>query len=179
MRLLVLLLVVATLASCAVKTVEVKPTYKVRANQQTAQPAVSIANSACLNFVDNRKDTTSWYKDLSSEDAEAWVDIALKKISSDSLSLSEVPADSQASFVVHKAYVKHMSTSISGVVVITIAKEDFKKVYRGQKVRGNMFGATSEYESLLDAALGEALTKVFADKETLAVIESSSCQPGG
>ena len=37
----------------------------------------------------------------------------------------------------------------------------------------------NEFESLPDIALSEALSQVFTDKETLAVIEAPSCQPDG
>ena len=174
-----LLLLLAALGGCSGSTVAIKPDYRLPQRLMATAPSVSIEQPACLDFIDSRSNTTSWYKDLSTDDARLWVDTALARISNNVVSLggSKEPEHTAGlSIELQKAYVKHMTTSMSGVVVFTLKSPDYTGVFRGQAVKNNWWGATSEFEAVLNEALHQALSKVFDDVDATSQIEQASCR---
>jgi hypothetical protein len=59
---------------------------------------------------------------------------------------------------IEKAYVKHLATNISGVVVIAVESPEQAPVYfRGQSVDVNWWGNDSEFTAVLNQALADVL----------------------
>jgi hypothetical protein len=128
-----------------------------------APPFVTGALAVPGHFVlnDNRARDTSFYKEISTEDALQWMRKAIETMADAEVCFhDDISSDHQPLVVLNleKAYVKHMATNISGVVVLS--SPDAKGVpvfFRGQIVDVNWWGADSEYTTILNSALVDAI----------------------
>lgn len=125
----------------------------------------------CAIVRDGRERSTSHFKNISTADLNSWLAQAIVSKYGQAVSVyfetdagldAELPPNC-ITLVVHKAYVKHMATSISGVVVLSSkSKLISRQIHRGQAGGLNWFGADSEYTSMLNKALNLALEDLTA-----------------
>jgi len=114
-----------------------------------------------LKVFDQRREKSAYFKSLSSADLETWFSNVFHK-------LYYVPTNSKfndypiinVEVNIEKTYVSHYATSISGVMLFQASINGDTKYYRGQKQATNMWGAASEYDSLLNKSLSIALQKL-------------------
>ena len=124
-----------------------------------ATGALAVPGHFVLN--DNRARDTSFYKEISTEDALEWMRKAIETMADTEVCFHDDTSSDHEPLVVlnlEKAYVKHMATNISGVVVLSAPDAQGDSVFfRGQIVDVNWWGADSEYTTILNSALVDAI----------------------
>lgn len=150
-------------ASCAGPT-ELKPRFA-----PTELRSERIASSGncdlAINVEDRRVRSSTNYKNISQEKAVEWIDGALDYINTKTPIVNTVENGGQITLSLEKAYIAHMSSAKSGVVVISVSQNETKKYYRGRDTGVNWWGTSTEYHSALNQALEKALVEFIKDEE--------------
>lgn len=114
-----------------------------------------------LVLVDRRQRDTTYYKALSSDTLNSWGSEVISGLASNEVCIHQQVDEDHYPYTVvsiEKAYVKHLATNISGVVVIAVEAPEQAPVYfRGQSVDVNWWGNDSEFTAVLNQALTDVL----------------------
>lgn len=114
-----------------------------------------------LVLVDRRQRDNTYYKALSSDTLNSWGSEVISGLASNEVCIHQQGDEDHYPYTVvsiAKAYVKHLATNISGVVVIAVEAPEQAPVYfRGQSVDVNWWGNDSEFTAVLNQALTDVL----------------------
>ena len=114
-----------------------------------------------LVLVDRRQRDTTYYKALSSDTLNRWGSGGISGLASNEGCIHQQGDEDHYPYTVvsiEKAYVKHLATNISGVVVIAVEAPEQTPVYfRGQSVDVNWWGTDREFTAVLNQALTDVL----------------------
>ncbi|MDG0979990.1 MAG: hypothetical protein P8O79_09675 [Halieaceae bacterium] len=112
-------------------------------------------------LVDRRQRDTTYYKALSSETLNDWGSEMITGLAANEVCVHGLGDEDHYPYTVvsiEKAYVKHLATNISGVVVIAVEAPQQAPVYfRGQSVDVNWWGNDSEFTAVLNQAFTDVL----------------------
>ncbi len=119
-----------------------------------------VSLDGCVWIVDSRsRDNFHGYV-IPSDALLEWLGDGVEaELNTSAVPRGEAPED-DAYISVEKAYMSHLSTSISGVVVLEVGDGVNSRAVRGRVTRMNWWGAKSEYSSLMSDALDDALLNV-------------------
>ena len=147
------------LSACvSVETSQLDPVQNLRLPKEVQD---NIVFPEHVVLVDRRQRDTSYYKALSTETLNVWGSEVIAGLASNEVCIHTQGDEDHYPYTVvsiEKAYVKHLATNISGVVVIAVEAPEQAPVYfRGQSVDVNWWGNDSEFTALLNQALTDVL----------------------
>ena len=177
--------VIATyaLTGCATR-MELTPTFKTRSlgpRQASAhvRTPIPLDCKARIEISDARTRTSVYYKRIEPEVARNWLEDSFYHIA---IQHDYLKADHIDTPTIHlrleKAYVGHLSTTKSGVVVISAEQDGVKEYYRGRSTSANWWGTAGEYHTALNAALEQAMNLFLDDASAIACLNHESHESG-
>ena len=154
-----LALITLALSACtSIETSQLDPIQNLRLPKEVQD---NILFPEHLVLVDRRQRDTTYYKALSSDTLNSWGSEVLAGLASNEVCIHTHGDEDHYPYTVvsiEKAYVKHLATNISGVVVIAVESPEQAPVYfRGQSVDVNWWGNDSEFTAVLNQALTDVL----------------------
>ena len=154
-----LALITLALSACtSIETSQLDPIQNLRLPKEVQD---NILFPEHLVLVDRRQRDTTYYKALSSDTLNSWGSEVIAGLASNEVCIHTQGDEDQYPYTVvsiEKAYVKHLATNISGVVVIAVEAPEQAPVYfRGQSVDVNWWGNDSEFTAVLNQALTDVL----------------------
>jgi len=154
-----LALITLALSACtSIETSQLDPVQNLRLPKEVQD---NILFPEHLVLVDRRQRDTTYYKALSSETLNSWGAEVITGLASNEVCIhtqGDEDHDPYTVVSIEKAYVKHLATNISGVVVIAVESPEQAPVYfRGQSVDVNWWGNDSEFTAVLNQALTDVL----------------------
>ena len=147
------------LSACgSIETSQLDPVQNLRLPKEAQDNSVFPEH---VVLVDRRQRETTYYKALSSETLNSWGAEVITGLASNEVCIHNQGDEDHYPYTVvsiEKAYVKHLATNISGVVVIAVEAPEQAPVYfRGQSVDVNWWGNDSEFTAVLNQALTDVL----------------------
>lgn len=154
-----LALITLALGACtSIETSQLDPVQNLRLPKE-AQDNILFPEHVVL--VDRRQRDTTYYKALSSDTLNSWGAEVIAGLASNEVCIHKQGDEDHYPYTVvsiEKAYVKHLATNISGVVVIAVEAPEQAPVYfRGQSVDVNWWGNDSEFTAVLNQAFTDVL----------------------
>jgi hypothetical protein len=154
-----LALITLALSACtSIETSQLDPVQNLRLPKAAQDNSVFPEH---IVLVDRRQRDTTYYKALSSETLSRWGSEVITGLASNEVCIHTQGGEDHYPYTVvsiEKAYVKHLATNISGVVVIAVESPEQAPVYfRGQSVDVNWWGNDSEFTAVLNQALADVL----------------------
>ena len=154
-----LALITLALSACtSIETSQLDPVQNLRLPKEVQD---NILFPEHLVLVDRRQRDTTYYKALSSDTLNSWGSEVIAGLASNEVCIHTQGDEDHYPYTVvsiEKAYVKHLATNISGVVVIAVEAPEQAPVYfRGQSVDVNWWGNDSEFTAVLNQALTDVL----------------------
>ena len=154
-----LALITLALSACtSIETSQLDPVQNLRLPKEAQDNSVFPEH---IVLVDRRQRDTTYYKALSTETLNVWGSEVITGLASNEICIHTQGEEDHYPYTVvsiEKAYVKHLATSISGVVVIAVESPEQAPVYfRGQSVDVNWWGNDSEFTAVLNQALTDVL----------------------
>lgn len=154
-----LALITLALSACtSIETSQLDPVQNLRLPKEVRDNTVFPEH---VVLVDRRQRDTTYYKALSSETLNSWGAEVITGLASNEVCIHNQGDEDHYPYTVvsiEKAYVKHLATNISGVVVIAVEAPEQAPVYfRGQSVDVNWWGNDSEFTAVLNQALTDVL----------------------
>ena len=154
-----LALITLALSACtSIETSQLDPIQNLRLPKEVQD---NILFPEHLVLVDRRQRDTTYYKALSSDTLNSWGSEVIAGLASNEVCIHTQGDEDHYPYTVvsiEKAYVKHLATNISGVVVIAVEAPEQAPVYfRGQSVDVNWWGNDSEFTAVLNQALTDVL----------------------
>ena len=154
-----LALITLALSACtSIETSQLDPVQNLRLPKEAQDNSVFPEH---IVLVDRRQRDTTYYKALSSETLSRWGSEVITGLASNEVCIHTQGGEDHYPYTVvsiEKAYVKHLATNISGVVVIAVESPEQAPVYfRGQSVDVNWWGNDSEFTAVLNQALADVL----------------------
>ena len=154
-----LVFITLALSACtSIETSQLDPVQNLRL-PKAVQDNILFPEHVVL--VDRRQRDTTYYKALSSDTLHDWGSELIAGLAANDVcvhGLGDVDHYPYTVVSIEKAYVKHLATNISGVVVITVEAPEQAPVYfRGQSVDVNWWGNDSEFTAVLNQALTDVL----------------------
>ena len=154
-----LALITLALSACtSIETSQLDPVQNLRLPKEAQDNSVFPEH---IVLVDRRQRDTTYYKALSTETLNVWGSEVITGLASNEVCIHTQGGEDHYPYTVvsiEKAYVKHLATSISGVVVIAVESPEQAPVYfRGQSVDVNWWGNDSEFTAVLNQALTDVL----------------------
>lgn len=152
-------LITLALSACtSIETSQLDPVQNLRLPKEAQDNSVFPEH---IVLVDRRQRDTTYYKALSTETLNAWGSEVITGLASNEVCIHTEGGEDHYPYTVvsiEKAYVKHLATNISGVVVIAVESPEQAPVYfRGQSVDVNWWGNDSEFTAVLNQALTDVL----------------------
>lgn len=152
---------VFSIASCAAHR-ELEPRFA-----PTALRGEKIENiNKCIpaiEVVDARVRSSTNLKNITPKKAVSWVEGAIKYISTKTSVIESSESAPTITLGLEKAYITHLATSKSGVVVISASQNSLKKYFRARLTGINWWGTNTEYHSILNKALEKAILDFTKD----------------
>ena len=154
-----LALITLALSACtSIETSQLDPVQNLRLPKEAQDNSVFPEH---IVLVDRRQRDTTYYKALSTETLNVWGSEVIAGLASNEVCIHTQGDEDHYPYTVvsiEKAYVKHLATNISGVVVIAVESPEQAPVYfRGQSVDVNWWGNDSEFTAVLNQALTDVL----------------------
>jgi hypothetical protein len=154
-----LALITLALSACtSIETSQLDPVQNLRLPKEAQDNSVFPEH---IVLVDRRQRDTTYYKALSTETLNVWGSEVITGLASNEVCIHTQGGEDHYPYTVvsiEKAYVKHLATNISGVVVIAVESPEQAPVYfRGQSVDVNWWGNDSEFTAVLNQALADVL----------------------
>lgn len=154
-----LALITLALSACtSIETSQLDPVQNLRLPKEAQDNSVFPEH---IVLVDRRQRDTTYYKALSTETLNVWGSEVITGLASNEICIHTQGEEDHYPYTVvsiEKAYVKHLATNISGVVVIAVESPEQAPVYfRGQSVDVNWWGNDSEFTAVLNQALTDVL----------------------
>jgi hypothetical protein len=152
-------LITLALSACtSLETSQLDPVQNLRLPKEAQDNSVFPEH---IVLVDRRQRDTTYYKALSTETLNVWGSEVITGLASNEVCIHTQGEEDHYPYTVvsiEKAYVKHLATNISGVVVIAVESPEQAPVYfRGQSVDVNWWGNDSEFTAVLNQALADVL----------------------
>lgn len=118
--------------------------------------------TGCVWIIDERSREEFYGYRLTSADALSWLKDGVEaRLGRVAIPRDDVP-DDDIYISIKRAYMSHVATSISGIVVLEVGNGVESETFRGRETRANWWGTDAEYSMLLSDALDEALKHVAA-----------------
>lgn len=149
-------------SACAAKVVPLELKYKPPAGHSAQpQPTQIRRAQSCLWVIDERQSSTAHFKDISSETVKNWIAEGIHSHFPEILvSTGDPPTEQHPRIEVRRAYVNHLSTSISGVVQLATFDNGDMAYHRGQHTAVNWWSRKGEFKAILNRALNDLLSKI-------------------
>ena len=153
------------------KTADISYYSKTEAvSEGTAAQLARVDDGGCVRLIDSRLRTQSQGWSFPREQIQPWlIDGIASRLGVDVEWLDAEP-DTGPYLALETLYIKHIATSMAGVVVLRAHGTSDSRAVRGNMTRMNWNGTDREYSRVLSQALDDAVGKL-----PLPVIVQSSC----
>jgi hypothetical protein len=137
-----------------------QPTILVPEYPENQRATEDVSVNGCVWVVDHRaREDFHGYRMPSKQTMEWFVDGVEAELGVAAIVRDDIPAD-DTYIALDRAYMNHVTTSISGIVVIEVGDSASVDTIRGRSTRTNWWGSKEEYSRLMSRALKDALYEI-------------------